>query len=66
VVFADLKAAMALLAVRDPEETRQLLDPVLESLMAAVQRRVISNPRPGSMRAGDYYTDSMLMHFSAG
>ena len=34
--------------------------------VAAVHRRVISNPRPGSMRTDDRYADSMLMHFSAG
>jgi hypothetical protein len=36
VLFADLKGSMALLADRDPEEARQLLDPVLERMMAAV------------------------------
>ena len=30
VLFADLKVSMELLADRDPEEARQLLDPVLE------------------------------------
>src|SRR5262245_4315444 len=38
VLFADLKGSMELLADRDPEEVRQLLDPVLEHLMAAVHR----------------------------
>src|SRR5262245_23618760 len=38
VLFVDLKGSMALLADRDPEEARQLLDPVLERLMAAVHR----------------------------
>jgi class 3 adenylate cyclase len=38
VMFADLKASMELLADRDPEEARQLLDPVLERMMAAVHR----------------------------
>src|SRR5262245_20410324 len=38
VVFADLKGSMELLADRDPEEARQLLDPVLEHMMAAVHR----------------------------
>jgi class 3 adenylate cyclase len=33
---ADCKGSMALLADRDPEEARQLLEPVLEPLMAAV------------------------------
>jgi hypothetical protein len=38
VLFADLKSSMDLLAVRDPEEARQLLDAVLELMMAAVHR----------------------------
>src|SRR5437870_1114636 len=38
VLFADLKGSMELLADRAPEEARQLLDPVLERLMAAVHR----------------------------
>jgi len=38
VLFADLKGSMELLADRDPEEARQLLDPVLECMMAAVHR----------------------------
>ena len=38
VLFADLKGSMELLADRDPEDARQLLDPVLERLMAAVHR----------------------------
>jgi class 3 adenylate cyclase/tetratricopeptide (TPR) repeat protein len=38
VLFADLKASMELLADRDPEEARQLLDPVLERMMTAVHR----------------------------
>src|SRR5215475_10928679 len=38
VLFADLKGSMELLADRDPEEARHLLDPVLERLMAAVHR----------------------------
>ena len=36
VLFADLKGSMELQAERDPEEARQLLDPVLECMMAAV------------------------------
>ena len=36
VLFADLKSSLELLADRDPEEARQLLDPILESLMEAV------------------------------
>src|SRR5438876_7679100 len=38
VLFADLKGSMELLADRDPEEARRLLDPVLEQMMAAVHR----------------------------
>jgi class 3 adenylate cyclase/tetratricopeptide (TPR) repeat protein len=38
VLFADLKGSMELLAERDPEEARQLLDPVLERMMDAVHR----------------------------
>jgi class 3 adenylate cyclase len=38
VLFAELQGAMELLADRDPEEARQLLDPVLEHMMAAVHR----------------------------
>jgi class 3 adenylate cyclase len=38
VLFADLKSSMELLADRDPEEARQLLDPVLEQMMEAVHR----------------------------
>src|SRR5215813_4751779 len=38
VLFADLKSSMALLADRDPEEARRILDPVLERLMEAVHR----------------------------
>src|SRR3989449_2865880 len=36
VLFADLKGSMELLADRDPEQARQLLDPVLERMMEAV------------------------------
>ena len=32
VLFADLKGSLELLADRDPEEARQLLDPVLERM----------------------------------
>src|SRR2546428_8234155 len=38
VLFADLKGSMELLADRDPEEARQLLDPVLGRMMEAVHR----------------------------
>jgi class 3 adenylate cyclase len=38
VLFADLKGSMELLADRDPEEARQLLDPVLQHMMEAVHR----------------------------
>ena len=38
VLFADLKGSLELLADRDPEEARALLDPVLERMMEAVHR----------------------------
>jgi class 3 adenylate cyclase/tetratricopeptide (TPR) repeat protein len=38
VLFADLKGSMELLADRDPEAARKLLDPVLERMMEAVHR----------------------------
>jgi class 3 adenylate cyclase/tetratricopeptide (TPR) repeat protein len=38
VLFADLKGSMELLADRDPEEARKLLDPVLQRMMEAVHR----------------------------
>ena len=38
VLFADLKGSMELLADRDPEEARKVLDPVLERMMDAVHR----------------------------
>jgi class 3 adenylate cyclase/tetratricopeptide (TPR) repeat protein len=38
VLFADLKGSMELLAGRDPEDARKLLDPVLEHMMEAVHR----------------------------
>src|SRR5215467_8917680 len=38
VLFADLKGSMELLAERDPEDARRILDAVLERMMDAVQR----------------------------
>jgi class 3 adenylate cyclase/tetratricopeptide (TPR) repeat protein len=38
VLFADLKGSMELLTDRDPEEARQILDPVLTHMMDAVHR----------------------------
>jgi hypothetical protein len=38
VLFADLKGSVELLADRDPEEARKILDPVLERMMEAVHR----------------------------
>jgi class 3 adenylate cyclase len=38
VLFADLKGSMELLAERDPEEARGILDPVVERMMEAVHR----------------------------
>jgi class 3 adenylate cyclase len=38
VLFADLKGSMELLAGRDPEEARKILDPVIERMMETVHR----------------------------
>jgi class 3 adenylate cyclase/tetratricopeptide (TPR) repeat protein len=38
VLFADIKGSLELIADRDPEEARHILDPVLEHLMATVHR----------------------------
>ena len=38
VLFADVKGSMELLADRDPEEARKILDPLLERMMEAVHR----------------------------
>ncbi len=38
VLFADLKGSMELLADRDPEEARKIIDPVLKLMMEAVHR----------------------------
>jgi class 3 adenylate cyclase len=38
VLFADLKGSMELIAQRDPEDARSILDPVLERMMEAVHR----------------------------
>src|SRR5262245_16020201 len=38
VLFADLRGSLELLADRDPEDARKILDPVLERMMEAVHR----------------------------
>src|SRR5207244_7718116 len=38
VLFADMKGSMEFVADRDPEEARNLLDPMLELMMEAVHR----------------------------
>ncbi|MDH3444552.1 MAG: AAA family ATPase, partial [Deltaproteobacteria bacterium] len=38
VLFADMKGSMELLADRDPEDARNILDPVIEQMMEAVNR----------------------------
>src|SRR5437868_10468012 len=38
VLFADLKDSMELIADRDPEEARRILDPVLDRMIEAVHR----------------------------
>jgi hypothetical protein len=53
VLFADLKGSMELLAHRDPEEACQLLDPVLERMMAAMHHSEgNANPFAGDSAAG--------------
>jgi hypothetical protein len=53
VLFADLKGSMELLADRDPEEARRLLDPVLERMMAAMHRSEgNANPFAGDSAEG--------------
>jgi hypothetical protein len=48
VLFADLKGSMELLADRDPEEARRLLDPVLTHMMEGPDRRGRGQPaQPG-------------------
>ncbi|HEY3068382.1 MAG TPA: adenylate/guanylate cyclase domain-containing protein [Methylomirabilota bacterium] len=38
VLFADVTGSLELLAARDPEDARDVLDPILEHMMAAVHR----------------------------
>jgi class 3 adenylate cyclase/tetratricopeptide (TPR) repeat protein len=38
VLFADVKGSMELLAARDPEDARAVLDPVLDAMIQAVRR----------------------------
>ena len=63
VLFADLKGSMELLADRDPEEARKILDPVLEHMMEAVHwyegtvnqrtgRGCVDSENPGARPAG--------------
>jgi hypothetical protein len=60
VLFADLKGSMELLADRDPEEARKLLDPVLERMMERARtwrwprsgRSTCRWPRSGWRRSG--------------
>jgi hypothetical protein len=49
VLFADLKGSMELLADRDPEEARKLLDPVLERMMEAVHPARVGSQRTHSL-----------------
>jgi len=54
VLFADLKGSMELLADRDPEEARKLLDPVLERMMEAVHHyEGTVNQVMGALRRAD-------------
>src|SRR5438445_5403478 len=48
ILFADLKGSMELLADRDPEEAREILDPVLELMMEPTHRfEDTANPAMG-------------------
>src|SRR5688572_4178142 len=38
ILFADLKSSLEMVADRDPEEARRILDPILELMIDAVQR----------------------------
>jgi hypothetical protein len=58
VLFADLKGSMELLADRDPEEARKLLDPVLEHMMEAVHRWGIATWRAVAPPGGWSYCHS--------
>ena len=60
VLFADLKGSMELLADRDPEEARKLLDPVLERMMEAVHRY------EGTVNQGDGRWDHGPLRRAAG
>jgi hypothetical protein len=55
VLFADLKGSMELLADRDPEEARKLLDPVLEH-MIDLRGRGESGAEHSPTAAGDAET----------
>jgi class 3 adenylate cyclase len=56
VLFADLKGSMELLADRDPEEARHLLDPVLDRMMAAVHQYegTVNQVRPFCFNGPDH------------
>ena len=47
VLFADLKGSMELLADRDPDEARKILDLVLQLMMDAVHRYEGGEPGDG-------------------
>ena len=53
VLFADLKGSMELLADRDPEEARKVLDPVLERMMEAVDYYLVARGRARRSRVAD-------------
>ena len=53
VLFADMKSSLELLADRDPEEARAILDPVLELMMEAVHRYEGTVNQAMGERSGD-------------
>ncbi len=54
-LFADLNGSMELLADRDPEEARKILDPVLERMMEAIHRYALPASGPMAVRSAAPY-----------
>jgi ribosomal protein L40E len=61
VLSADLKGSMELLADRDPEEARKILDPVLERMIEAVHRYegTVNQVMGDGIIAADYFASSV-------
>jgi class 3 adenylate cyclase len=52
VLFADLKGSMELIADRDPEEARKILDPVLAHMSTRRSRTKTTPSAPAMARSG--------------